>query len=365
MSYTPNIAIHPGRTIAKALDKEGLTQKSLSERMGITEKHLSFIINGVASITSDTALLLENALGGSASFWMNLEKDYQINKSRIERKRVIEEETKLINLFPYKELELNGFVVNTNDKEEKVLSLMRFFAVNSLSTIKSTESIAFRKKESPNIKNEHIAAWLRCGEILSKKLELPEYSDKKLTELTTELKLLSTKSEFDYLTIVNNLLNNAGVGLIFLKQFSNTKLSGAVRWVNKNPIIQLSFYNKWADIFWFNLYHEIGHILLHGKKDKFLEFDDKNIIKDNIENEAEIEANKFAQDKLIHPTLYKNFIAQQDFSKPAITKFASSINIHPGIIAGRLCFDKHTKWESVRPLRILIDEKNIFSQSVN
>ncbi len=364
MSYTPNIALHPGRTIAKALDKEGLTQKSLSERMGITEKHLSFIINGVASITSDTALLLENALGGSASFWMNLEKEYQITKSRIERKRFIEEETKLICLFPYKELEEIGFVVNSNDKEEKVLSLMRFFAVNSLTTIKTTESIAFRKKDSTNIKNEHIAAWLRCGEILSKKLDLPEYSDKKLMELTTELKLLSTKSEFDYLTIVTNLLNDAGVGLIFLKQFSSTKLSGAVRWINKNPIIQLSFFNKWADIFWFNLYHEIGHILLHGKKNKFLEFDDKKM-HDDLENDAEIEANKFARDKLIHPVLYKNFLNQQDFSKLAITKFASTINIHPGIVAGRLCFDKHVKWEHIRQLRKLIDDKSIFSKSVN
>jgi len=364
MSYTPNIALHPGRTIAKALDNEGLTQKSLSERMGITEKHLSFIINGVASITSDTALLLENALGGSASFWMNLEKEYQITKSRIERKRFLEEETKLISLFPYKELEEIGFVVNTNDKEEKVLSLMRFFAVNSLTTIKTTESIAFRKKDSPNIKNEHIAAWLRCGELLSKKLDLPEYSDKKLIELTTELKLLSTKSEFDYITI-KDLLKNAGVGLIFLKQFSNTKVSGAVRWINKNPIIQLSLYNKWADIFWFNLYHEIGHILLHGKKNKFLEFDDKNTLIDNAENEAEIEADKFAQDKLIHPVLYKNFLSQQDFSKLGITKFANSISIHPGIVAGRLCFDKHTKWEHVRQLRKLIDDKSIFLQPIN
>lgn len=65
-----------------------MTQKSLSERTGLTEKHISKIINGEASVTVETALLLENALGGTASFWINLEKNYQETKARLERRNV-------------------------------------------------------------------------------------------------------------------------------------------------------------------------------------------------------------------------------------------------------------------------------------
>src|SRR5260221_12164246 len=101
MAYSPNKAIHPGRIIAEALDREGMSQKSLSERTGISEKHLSQIINGEASITVETSLSLENALGGSASFWINLEKSYQETKARLERLSLLEEETGKLSRIPY------------------------------------------------------------------------------------------------------------------------------------------------------------------------------------------------------------------------------------------------------------------------
>ena len=99
MSYSPNIAIHPGRMISKAIEREGMTQKSLCIRTGITEKHLSQIINGEASITVETALLLENALGSSASFWINLEKNYQETKARIDRLSFVQQEFPLFQGF--------------------------------------------------------------------------------------------------------------------------------------------------------------------------------------------------------------------------------------------------------------------------
>ena len=85
MAYQPDTAQHPGQTISKILKKEGISQKELSDRTSLTQKHISQIINGEASITMETALMLENVLGGSASFWINLEKNYQETKARIER----------------------------------------------------------------------------------------------------------------------------------------------------------------------------------------------------------------------------------------------------------------------------------------
>src|SRR3989344_1265365 len=103
MVYKPSKAIHPGQAILNILEREGMTQKNLSERTGLTEKHLSQIINGSASITVETALLLENALGGSASFWINLEKNYQETKARIERSSSLKKEANLLQKFPYNE----------------------------------------------------------------------------------------------------------------------------------------------------------------------------------------------------------------------------------------------------------------------
>ena len=356
MSYLPNIAIHPGRIIAEELSREGMTQKSLCERMGITEKHLSQIINGEASITVETSLLLENALGGSASFWINLEKNYQETQARIEKISLIKEEISILPKYPYLELVKRGYVEQTTNKEKRIENLWKFFGVNSLSFVPTTEGVAFRKKNEVSIKSESIAAWLRCGEIEAKKQILPEYSETKLKGMMSILKLLSTKKPEEYSVEVIKRLNEVGIALIYIAHFPGSGVSGAVRWINNKPVIQLSLYYSWADIFWFNLYHELGHLVLHGKKEKFIEFDKKELA---LSKDKEDEADKFASDELIMPKSYSQFIKNNPIiSTNSIIEFAKSLKIHPGIVAGRLCHDQKVNWNAVSSLRPRLELAN-------
>lgn len=349
MSYLPNKAIHPGRIIAEELSREGMTQKSLCERMGITEKHLSQIINGEASITVETSLLLENALGGSASFWINLEKNFQETKVRIEKLSIIKEEISILSKYPYLELVKRRYVEQTTNKEKRIENLWKFFGVNSLSFVSTTEGVAFRKKNEASIKSESIAAWLRCGELEAKKQILPEYSETKLKDILSTLKLLSTKKPEEYSVEVIKRLNEVGIALIYIAHFPGSGVSGAVRWINNKPVIQLSLYYSWADIFWFNLYHELGHLVLHGKKEKFIEFDKKELA---LARDKEDEADEFASDELISPKSYSQFLKNNPIiSKSSILEFANSLKINPGIVAGRLCHDKKVNWNTVSSLR--------------
>ncbi|MBI4225203.1 MAG: HigA family addiction module antidote protein [Candidatus Sungbacteria bacterium] len=347
MVYNPNKAIHPGYIIARSLEREGMSQKNLSERTGLTEKHISQIINGEASITIETALLLENALGGSASFWINLEKNYQETKIRLERAPLLRKEAGLLPKFPYKELVKRGYVEQATNSDKKVENLWKFFGVNSLFFVQNTEAVAYRKKSGLEIKTEAIATWLRCGELEFKKESLPEYSESKLKESLPKIKLLSVNDPSEFSKELVKILSNAGVSLIYIPHFSGTGVSAAVRWINNNPLIQLSVYYPWADIFWFNLYHEIGHLVLHGKKEKFIEFDDKAL---SVVQEKEKEANKFAGDELISEKSYIEFL-RKPLSKRGIIDFAKNLSIHPGIVAGRLCYDGKVKWSQVSGLR--------------
>jgi len=348
MSYIPNKAIHPGRIIAEIIAREGMTQKSLCERMGISEKHLSQIISGEASITVETSLLLENALGGSASFWTNLEKNYQETKARIERTSLFKKELELLSRFPYNELAKRGYVDHTTNREKRVENLWKFFGVNSLSFVPTTESVAFRKRTSSDIRSEAIATWLRCGELALKKQNVPQYSETGLKELLSNIKTLSVKKPEDFSTEVVELLNGVGVSLAYIAHFRGTGVSGAVRWINNTPAIQLSLYYPWADIFWFNLYHELGHLLLHGKKEKFIEFDKKELAP---VKSKEDEADEFAKNELIPQKSYMEFLKGSSITKSTIVDFAKSLGIHPGIVAGRLCHDKKISWKSVNSLR--------------
>lgn len=348
MAYNPNKAIHPGHIIARSLEREGMTQKSLGERTGLSEKHLSQIINGSASITVETALLLENALGGPASFWINLEKNYQETKARIERMSLLRNEVSLLSSFPYTELAKRGCVEQTSNREKKVENLWKFYAVNSLHSVKDIEPVAFRKRQNLKVKTEAIAAWFRCGELESKKQDLPPYSEATLKQGLGSIKNLSLKSANEYSLQIREILKGSGVSLVYTPHFAGTGVSGAVRWLGDNPIMQLSLLGAYADMFWFNLFHEIGHLLLHGKKDKFIEFDDRSL---SVVQEKEREADNFASNTLINEKDYVEFVKRDDFSKTAIRNFANKIGIDSGIVAGRLCHDEHVGWRDVAELR--------------
>ena len=71
------IAIPPGETIKEQLEDRDMSQKEFARRMGLSEKHVSRLLNGKVGLTHDTALKLESVLGIKAEFWNNLENRYR------------------------------------------------------------------------------------------------------------------------------------------------------------------------------------------------------------------------------------------------------------------------------------------------
>jgi len=63
------------------------------------------------------------------------------------------------------------------------------------------------------------------------------------------------------------------------------------RWYKDIPVIQLHDRFKDRNAFWFTFFHELGHIVLHGKKDIFI----KNVYYGNKNQQKDDEANAFAQ----------------------------------------------------------------------
>lgn len=348
MSYTPDTAIHPGKTILFALRNEGISQKSLAIRMGISEKHLSQIINGEASFSVELAFKLANTLGGSVSFWNNLERNYQETKAKIARQQQIRSELPLLSEYPYNELAKQGYVSKTSDKEAQVENLHRFFSVYSLEYVPKIENTAFRMKDEEHGKGGTIAAWLRCGEIDARKQQVESYSESKLRHILPRLRALTLFPVNESLPGITSLLNSVGVAVVFIRHFKGTRVSGAFRWVHDVPVIQLSDYYPWADIMWFNLFHEIGHLVLHKKKESFLDYESGANRLDPIK---EAEADTFASEQLIPSREYSSFLQKGDFSSDGIRTFAATLEIDAGIVAGRLCHDNKVHWKKVSQLR--------------
>jgi addiction module HigA family antidote len=71
--------IHPGEQIALDLEDLGLSANQLAQALDIPQSRLSEIIRGRRGITADTALRLAAWQGTSPQYWMNLQRNYELD----------------------------------------------------------------------------------------------------------------------------------------------------------------------------------------------------------------------------------------------------------------------------------------------
>lgn len=79
------IATPPGATIKEQLEDREMSQREFSQRMGISEKHISKLINGEVQLTPEMAYRLETVLGIPAHFWSELEAIYREKLAKVEK----------------------------------------------------------------------------------------------------------------------------------------------------------------------------------------------------------------------------------------------------------------------------------------
>ena len=228
------------------------------------------------------------------------------------------------------------------DKVEQLRETLNFFAVASpkqWEEIWSNTNTDFRKSQAFQSDPGAVAAWLRRGEIKASEIDCAIYNASKFEETLLQIRALTVEPPEIFQREVVRLCAESGVAVVFIPQLPKTRTSGATRWLNPNKaLIQLSLRYKTDDRLWFAFFHEAGHILLHGKRDTFLE--EKKFI--STQNQyKEQEANKFAADILIPPKEFELFLASgQQRKKAGIEQFATRIGIAPGIVVGRLQHDK-------------------------
>ena len=80
-----SMLIHPGEMIKDEIIARGLTQKDLTQKMGVSYTVFNEILNGKRPVTTEYALLLEAALGTDANIWLGLQADYNMQKMKQDR----------------------------------------------------------------------------------------------------------------------------------------------------------------------------------------------------------------------------------------------------------------------------------------
>jgi addiction module HigA family antidote len=75
--------LHPGITLLQQyIEPQKLSQNALARAIKVPPRRINEIIHGKRSITADTAIRLAIYFGGSATYWMHLQAEYEIEKIR-------------------------------------------------------------------------------------------------------------------------------------------------------------------------------------------------------------------------------------------------------------------------------------------
>lgn len=351
--FAPDWLSTPGDTIADLLQERGWSQADLATRTGFTKKHVYLMLQGKAPISEDTALKLERVLGSSARFWMNLETQYREQLLRREAIGALAQEADWLKELPLKDMVKFCWVEKTPDKAQQVYACLRYFGVASVDAWRAQYEqpvAAYRAAEKLTRTPAAVSAWLRQGEREAEKLRCGEFSRERFEESLQDIKALTVELHPEkFLPVLVAKCAQAGVAVVFAPAPKGCPVSGATKWLSANKaLIMLSIRGKTDDKLWFTFFHEAGHLLKHGKRLTFLDI----LGEDGLNPEEEEQANAFARDFLIDAARYRKLCEAGLFSEAAIRAFAKREGVSPGIVLGRLQFDRCLGWDRLNKLKV-------------
>ena len=338
--YKPQSVTPPGETLADLLEERHMTQTELAQRMGRPVNKINEIIKGKRAITPETAFQLEKVLGTPSSYWLNHEAHYQAYHKQLEEEEQYEQWYHWLDQMPVPKLKEFGVLpkIHNRGQNKNILlrELLNFFSISSpdeWENIYGAMNAAYRQSMPKQCDPFATAAWLRLGEQQAETAICEKYDPQTFLEALHQIRALTTETPKSFQEPMSHLCAQSGVILALVPSIPRARVSGAARWLNGRPLIQLSLYGKSNDRFWFTFFHEAGHILKHSHQLVYL--DDKT---HGTLNKEEQEANQFASHILIPPKFEPELRSLK--SKVAVRSFANRIQIHPGIVVGRLQHDK-------------------------
>ena len=228
-----------------------------------------------------------------------------------------------------------------------------YFKVSSLSVLSERDFLVQYRTSVPEVTDVNVInanAWVQTAINIGSGMDVEPYDKKKLSAAIPEIRSMTVQDPKKFYPRLKELLASCGVALVLLPNLKNCGVNGAVKWLGKDKVVlALNDRRKYADTFWFALFHELGHVL--QQRVKVLLVSEKN--KAGLETDAliqklETEADLFSQDTLIPKDEYFEFIEsnQRGFTADSIRTFARKINILPGIVVGRLQQDQHLAYQT-------------------
>ena len=255
-------AVPPGMTIKEVLEDHHMTQKELAVRLGLSEKHISKLINGEVPLTQDVAIRLERVLDIEASFWNGLEAAYREAILKVEYENSIDEEINFAKPFGYAKLARLGIVPETKKPAEQVNNLQKFFEVASLKNVANDMVMPLvyeNIKDMEPDKKSAIYTLVQITKGRARFVEVNPYDAELLEKFIPKIKDLSSEPLITVKEPLKDMLAACGVIIVYLPIIDNITTT-CITYSKGNSIV-LGIPTEDSDAFW-TLLGEALHNLL-------------------------------------------------------------------------------------------------------
>lgn len=338
----------PGDSISALMQRRAVSPHDLARRLGGEVDEVRGLLNGYNQIDERSSIVLSELLGGSQDFW--LKRQEQFEKALLRAlKSAANHASDWLDHVPMPPT--RGRRPTSGDAAlNEVRRRMLFYNVATLACWEQRygricTDTHFRRSKSFIPQNSAVLLWLRRGELEAELTHTQSWSPERLKERLVPIRQLTRINHPSrFLPKLRSLCAEAGVAVVVVKTPKGCHASGATRLVSSNKaMILLSFRHRADDQFWFTVFHEIGHLLLHDAG-TFVDGDE------TPNDELEKEANDFARQCVIPPDREEEFSCL-NANRTAIIRFSVSLGIAPGLTVGQMQHRSMIKYNQMNFLK--------------
>jgi plasmid maintenance system antidote protein VapI/Zn-dependent peptidase ImmA (M78 family) len=315
----------PGDSLKEQLEHKNISLIDFAGKLAISLEEAAKILAGKMAIDANIAQKLAQIAGGSAHFWLGLERIYQQNLEEI---ALLEFETK----FPANEMVKKGLIEGANSKKPLYTRILDFFGFARLEEWaqnyqRKSIYVDYKKDANAPIDEYALSVWLREGYLATRQTNLTAYNQSAFRQMLVTIAVkLAYEAPENYKNLLIKACAEVGVALYCADTIKKMPVYGAMYWIENHPFIyltdkaNLSYYH-----FWDTFFHEAGHVLLHGGSERETPNADK-----------EKEAEDFADQMLVATQYLNELLAMPHYTPEKIRMFATQHQIKPDFLIFQL-----------------------------
>lgn len=347
--FTPDWFSKPGDSLRSLMQRRSVTAGALASKLEGGMTTVRGILNGSLAIDVRTATALEAIVGGRSNFWLKRQANYDDAVERAVSVAAEREADEWLERVPSPSPRSGGRLSGAKRNEE----LRRRLVFFNVATLKAWDSrygqlcddTRFRTSASFTSNTSAVLLWLRRGELEADLINTCAWNPTMLRDRLDAIRKLSRVSHpARFIPKLKDICAEAGIALVIVKAPKGCHASGASRLVTPDKaMILLSFRFRADDQFWFTVFHEIGHLLLHGAK-AFVDDDS------TPDDKSEQEANLFASSCII-PDARRAEFDRLTGDRDAVVRFSVSIGVSPGLTVGQMQYRQMIGHDSLNSLK--------------